>query len=258
VEEPLSFTLTGEYAEPFLQEGLPMLAANPMSDRHPMVAESTSSSEASPARISPSPGSAEGSAAGAPASTGMSSDSFQEALFGPASFSSRMSPASFPLAAVADADSAESFYAGISAEAAREIRTALTQAAPTGRSSADPARQPERSAGGTPAPTSRWSAPRWGTSGTASATEFSTADTSESPRDGAACSSSLSSVLEPGVDRRYYLSPKAALGILSRAGRRGRELPPHLLAALEAVVVQDAKLWEAYTANPLVRTPTLE
>lgn len=50
------------------------------------------------------------------------------------------------------------------------------------------------------------------------------------------------------MDPRYYLSPKAALGILSRAGRRGRELPPHLLEALEAVVKTDSQLWAEYEA----------
>ena len=226
-----------------------------------LVAERTSSSEASPARTSPSPENGKGSEAPAPASTGRSSDSFEAlALFGPASFSSKMSPASFPLAAVEDAESAARFYAGIESEAVRELQeetapTRETAAASTasGSTAADAgrARRPERSASGTQEPTSRWSAPRWRTSGTASATEFSTADTSEWPSDGGGSSCSLSSILEQEVDPRYYLSPRAALGILSRAGRRGRELPPHLreaLEALEAVVRTDAVLWKEYEA----------
>jgi hypothetical protein len=219
------------------------------------VAGPTSSSEASPARTSPSPASDAASPAAAPASTGKSSGSSQGALFGPASFSSRMSPASFPLARVVDAASAESFYDGISDEAVQELLSATTPTSPPG--DAPDARRPGRSGSGTPAPTSRWSAPRWGTSGTASATEYSTADTSESPSDGAACSSSLSSVLEPTVDRRYYLSPRAALGILSRAERRGKELPPHLRAALEDVVRTEPELWAQYEASaptPATRT----
>ena len=59
----------------------------------------------------------------APASTGKSSESFQAALFGPASSSSRMSPASFPLARVVDAESAASFYDGIGSEAVLESCT---------------------------------------------------------------------------------------------------------------------------------------
>lgn len=52
--------------------------------------------------------------------------------------------------------------------------------------------------------------------------------------------------MEQEVNPRYYLSPRAALGILSRAGRRGRELPPHLQEALEAVVRMDETLWKEY------------
>src|SRR5438309_1396030 len=129
-----------------------------------------------------------------------------------------MAPASFPLAAVVDAESAARFYAGIESEAVRELQeetapTRETAAASTasGSTAADAgrARRPERSASGTQEPTSRWSAPRWRTSGTASATEFSTADTSEWPSDGGGSSCSLSSILEQEVDPRYYLSPRA-------------------------------------------------
>ncbi len=47
----------------------------------------------------------------------------------------------------------------------------------------------------------------------------------------------MSDVLEtPGEHlRKYYLSPKAAAGILRRASRRGRSLPDALAAALRAV-----------------------
>jgi hypothetical protein len=49
--------------------------------------------------------------------------------------------------------------------------------------------------------------------------------------------SSLSDILEPtgSVPRAYYLSRRAATGILSRAGRRGKKLPPLLDAALREV-----------------------
>ena len=54
------------------------------------------------------------------------------------------------------------------------------------------------------------------------------------PSGAAACS--LSAILETGkVDRRYFLSPKACAGILRRAEKRGKSLPPSLRAALEAV-----------------------
>jgi hypothetical protein len=74
---------------------------------------------------------------------------------------------------------------------------------------------------------------RWPSSGMAFAGECWTLDTSESPRDAVACS--LSDILEPEVPSRFYLSSRAARGILRRATARGRTLPSHLSAALEAV-----------------------
>ena len=48
-----------------------------------------------------------------------------------------------------------------------------------------------------------------------------------------AVESSLSQVLEKGsIPPRYYLSARARAGILLRAERRGKELPPTLKAAL--------------------------
>lgn len=44
---------------------------------------------------------------------------------------------------------------------------------------------------------------------------------------------SLSAILEENVPGRYSLSPRACAGILRRAERRGRDLPPMLRAALE-------------------------
>ena len=99
--------------------------------------------------------------------------------------------------------------------------------------------------------------PRFGNSGMGSATEFWTLNTSEwnhtlvpSPSDAGVCS--LSDILESWDDpatrerfktpsalgrylRRYWLSAKACLGILRRAARRERELPPRLREALESV-----------------------
>ena len=51
----------------------------------------------------------------------------------------------------------------------------------------------------------------------------------------AAVASSLSDILETGdVPRRFFLSAKACSGILRRAAKRGKELPPALSAALTA------------------------
>ena len=46
--------------------------------------------------------------------------------------------------------------------------------------------------------------------------------------------SRLSQILEDSAPEKYYLSPKACKGILTRAERRGKELPPELKAALIA------------------------
>ena len=45
--------------------------------------------------------------------------------------------------------------------------------------------------------------------------------------------SSLSQILQADPPHRYYLSPKACLGILRRAHERGKELPPKLKRALQ-------------------------
>ena len=48
--------------------------------------------------------------------------------------------------------------------------------------------------------------------------------------------STLSEVLETEAPRKYYLSPTACAGILRRAKRRGKALPPILLEALLSVI----------------------
>lgn len=60
-----------------------------------------------------------------------------------------------------------------------------------------------------------------------------TASTSESPNVAVECS--LSQVLLSHAEPRYFLSAKAATGILRRASRRGRTLPQPLEEALQAV-----------------------
>jgi hypothetical protein len=67
-----------------------------------------------------------------------------------------------------------------------------------------------------------------------------TLDGSEWPSDAAVCS--LSQALEPSVDPKYSLSPRAAAGILERARRRGRTLPPSLETALERVALTTTRL----------------
>ena len=62
----------------------------------------------------------------------------------------------------------------------------------------------------------------------------STHNTSESLKD--AVESSLSEVLQMNAPEKYYLSAKACRGILRRAEKRGKVLPPMLQEALTEVV----------------------
>ena len=62
-------------------------------------------------------------------------------------------------------------------------------------------------------------------------TEFLTLNTGASPNE--EVESTLSEILLAEVPEKYYLSPKACLGILRRASVRGKELPEVLKKALE-------------------------
>jgi site-specific DNA-cytosine methylase len=81
----------------------------------------------------------------------------------------------------------------------------------------------------------RRSSVRWSNSGMAWDTGCSTLATSECRSADGECSSSesrLADVLEPSAPPRFYLSARAAAGILRRASKRGRMLPPELEMAL--------------------------
>ena len=49
---------------------------------------------------------------------------------------------------------------------------------------------------------------------------------------------SLAEILEPHVAPKYYLSPRACRGILRRATKRGRALPPALELALKEMAAK--------------------
>ena len=68
-------------------------------------------------------------------------------------------------------------------------------------------------------------------------TKLSTRNIGECPS--VAVESTLSQILEANVPGKYSLSAKACAGILRRAERRGKELPPMLKAALEYVIAQE-------------------
>ena len=82
------------------------------------------------------------------------------------------------------------------------------------------------------------SSQRWGKSGMGSPTEFLTLSTSEGQEQ---CLNGegeclLSDVLETGaLPQRFFLSATACQGILRRAEKRGKELPPQLQDALTVV-----------------------
>ena len=83
---------------------------------------------------------------------------------------------------------------------------------------------------------------RWPTSGRwESNGRCWTRSTSGCPSVANECSSSLGGILESQVEARYFLSEKAAAGILRRANKRGRQLPPLLEQALEHVVQMTTK-----------------
>lgn len=61
--------------------------------------------------------------------------------------------------------------------------------------------------------------------------ECLTRNTGESPS--AVVASRLSQILEDAPQDKYFLTARACQGILNRAERRGKELPPKLKAALK-------------------------
>lgn len=68
--------------------------------------------------------------------------------------------------------------------------------------------------------------------------------------------STLSEILEDSVPEKYYLSPKACLGILRRAKNKGRKLPDNLRIALEQKVAEGGEVLglDFAHADSVVRT----
>lgn len=61
-----------------------------------------------------------------------------------------------------------------------------------------------------------------------------TLNTGVSPNVARECT--LSGILDPNAPEKYYISPRASQGIINRAKRRGKELPPMLKEALMEVI----------------------
>jgi hypothetical protein len=150
--------------------------------------------------------------------------------FGPLIFSAVASPAKISVSPDNDADSKPGNDPA-SSSSSHGLQTSLFQPEGTSSSRTFPDYFPARTDEISPSFSRRWPSSGF----TTSPGECWTADTSESPNDGAASSSSLADVLQDDVPSKYFLSPRAAAGILRRAEKRGRALPSHLLAALEAV-----------------------
>ena len=109
----------------------------------------------------------------------------------------------------------------------------LTNSSPAGSSGKMSPVSCLREEGGTLVPSSG----RWSNSGMGSPTECWTLNTSEFPS--VVVESSLSRVLETGeLPPRFYLSAKACTGILRRATKRGKQLPPMLEKALTSAAVR--------------------
>jgi hypothetical protein len=98
----------------------------------------------------------------------------------------------------------------------------------------------------------------WSSAGMGFAGVCSTRSFSESPKDAVGCS--LSEVLESHVPQRFFLTPRAAKGILRRAEKRGRKLPVHLEAALtalagEARTIPTSPSRSAAATEPIATSP---
>ena len=81
--------------------------------------------------------------------------------------------------------------------------------------------------------------PHWMSSGTVWRGGFLTLNFSEYPKDAGV--SFLSDILETDPPQKYYLSAKACEGIIRRAEKRGKPLPPQLDEALRAQASNSAK-----------------
>ena len=79
--------------------------------------------------------------------------------------------------------------------------------------------------------------------------EFSTHSFGESPSD--VVESHLSQILEACPHQKYYLSEKACQGILNRAEKRGKELPPMLKTALLRMI----EYWRQASAQNTAQIP---
>ena len=91
----------------------------------------------------------------------------------------------------------------------------------------------------------------WSSAGMGYRGVCSTANFSESPNVVVVCT--LSDILEPRAPRRFFLSSRAAAGILRRAKKRGRILQEHLRRALESIATRPAGGKKTIITSPSTR-----
>lgn len=226
--------LSGDYEEPVLiEDEVPMLAANPMSDRVPFLAESTASWEArtfdwqaSSANDESWRGKGRAWIEHKPGEVGALQTTKVWALWWEPLISSAVdSHAKTSASQDAEPDSQANDPASSSSSPGAPMNLFDQEDSSSSRTYPDffPPTTDEIS----PSFSRRW--PNSGF--TTSPTECWTVDISECPSDGGV-STSLPDVLVEASAPRFFLSPTAAAGILRRAGKRGRPLPEHLDAAL--------------------------
>ena len=135
--------------------------------------------------------------------------------------------------------SAQDSRGSAAASSMRQLELFASFALPTASPTLPSGKTSQELSPATVAETLLLSSKRWLTSGRVTLRgESWTAASSESPSVAVECS--LSRILEANAPSKYWLSPKACAGILRRADKRGKDLPPALATALQQVAQSPA------------------
>ena len=135
--------------------------------------------------------------------------------------------------------SAQDSRGSAAASSMRQLELFASFAPPTASPTLPSGKTSQELSPATVAETLLLSSKRWLTSGRVTLRgESWTAASSESPSVAVECS--LSRILEANAPSKYWLSPKACAGILRRADKRGKDLPPALATALQQVAQSPA------------------
>ncbi len=149
--------------------------------------------------------------------------------------------------------SAQDSRGSAAASSMRQLELFANFAPPTASPTLPSGKTSQEPSPATVAETLLLSSKRWLTSGRVTLRgESWTAASSESPSVAVECS--LSRILEANAPSKYWLSPKACAGILRRADKRGKDLPPALATALQQVAQSPANKTTANENYNLVAT----